>query len=135
MAALLSELLVLVYRMSPPLFTPESAKSISVIWRIQVRFEERPEEHYTLASLAAEYHRSPSGLSHLFRRVTGYAVMEYLTMCRLSLARRLLAESELSVTDIVYRTGFSDSSNFSRLFKREMNMSPVAYRRKMREEK
>jgi len=84
--------------------------------------------------LAEEYHISPSYLSHLFKRVTGYTIMEYLTMCRLSMARKLLCETELSITEIVYATGFSDCSNFSRLFKREIGCSPMEYKRMEQEQ-
>lgn len=128
-AALLSELLILIYRQSPLLFADENNKSASVIWKIQCRFEKEYAEPFTIASLAEEYHMSPYYLSHLFKRVTGYAPMAYLTKCRLSEARRLLAETDFSVTDVVYATGFSDSSNFSRLFKREVGLSPTEYKK------
>ncbi len=128
--SLLLELLITIYRLNPNLFSNENDKSISVIWKIQCRLEQNCNEHFTLASLAEEYHMSTCYLSHLFKKVTGYPLMQYLTMCRLSLARQLLSESNLSITDIVYNTGFSDSSNFARLFKREMNLTPKEFRRK-----
>lgn len=127
--SLLLELLVTIYRLKPDLFSSENGKSISVIWKIQCRLEQNCNEHFTLASLAKEYHMSTCYLSHLFKKVTGYPLMQYLTMCRLSLARQLLSETNQSITEIVYNTGFSDSSNFARLFKREMNMTPKEYRR------
>lgn len=129
-ASLISEMLVLIYRYAPSLFASENNKSISVIWKIQCRLEQDCQEEFTLEELAKEYHISTSYLSHLFKKVTGYSVMQYLTMCRLSLARQLLEETELSVTEILFRTGFSDSSNFARLFKREMQISPMEYRKK-----
>jgi len=128
-AALLSELLIMIFRKNPALFSSETSKTISVIWQIQCQLEQRYAEKFTLAELAEEYHISPSYLSHLFKRVTGYTIMEYLTMCRLSMARKLLCETELSITEIVYATGFSDCSNFSRLFKREIGCSPMEYKR------
>lgn len=134
-AALLVELLVLIYRQRPALFTKESNKSISVIWSIQCRFEREYAEKITLSSLAAEHHMSVSYLSHLFKRVTGYSIMEYLTMCRLSVAKKLLSETNMSVTEVVFATGFSDSSNFSRVFKREVGCSPMEYKRLEKEQK
>ena len=129
-AALLSELLVLIYRLEPRMFSHENDKSISVIWQIQCRLEQSCNEHLTLSSIANEYHMSPCYLSHLFKKVTGYPLMQYLSMCRLSLARQLLTETDMSITEIVFAIGYSDSSNFSRLFKREVNMTPMEYRRK-----
>ncbi len=130
--ALLLELLISIYRLNPSLFSNENDKSISVIWKVQIRLEQNCNEHFTLSSLADEYHMSPCYLSHLFKKVTGYPLMQYLTMCRLSLARQLLSDTNMSITEIVYNTGFSDSSNFARLFKREINLTPMEYRRKFR---
>ncbi len=127
---LLTELLIKIYRAAPNLFAQENNKSISMIWQIQCMLEKNCKEHFTLAGLAEQYHLSPCYLAHLFKKVTGYSVMQYLTMCRLSLARQLLSESDMSITEIVYNSGFSDSSNFSRLFKREMSISPIEYRKK-----
>ncbi len=128
-ASLLSELLILIYRNAPSLFIQENDKSTLIVWKIQIRFEKNCSEQYSLESLANEYHLSPYYLSHLFKKVTGYPIMQYLIKCRLSLARKLLTDTNMSITDIVYNTGFSDSSNFSRLFKREMNVTPLQYRR------
>ena len=133
-AALLTDLLVQIYRQKPTLFTAESNKSISTIWSIQCRFEREYAEKINLSSLAEEYHMSVSYLSHLFKRITGYSVMEYLTMCRLSVAKKLLSETNMSVTDVVFATGFSDSSNFSRVFKREIGCSPMEYKRLEKEQ-
>ena len=129
-ASLLCELLIMIYRKSPNLFTQNNNKSISVIWQIQERLEKNCDEHFSLEDFASEYHMSVYYLSHLFKNVTGYSIMKYLTLCRLSLSRHYLTDTNMSITEIVYNTGFSDSSNFSRLFKREMNMTPLEYRRK-----
>ncbi|MBR2339638.1 MAG: helix-turn-helix transcriptional regulator [Clostridia bacterium] len=133
-AAAISELLVLVYRHAPQLFSNENEKSISIIWKIRSRIEGNCREQISLSQLAEEYHMSVCYLSHLFKKITGYSVIQYLNMCRLSLARQLLADTELSITEIVYAAGFSDTSNFSRLFKRETGLSPIKYRRKEKNE-
>jgi len=128
--SLLTELLILIYRNAPSMFSQENSKCISVIWKIQLRLEQNCQEHFSLESLAEEYHLSKCYLAHLFKKVTGYSIMQYLAMCRLSLARQLLSETNMSITEIVFNTGFSDSSNFSRLFKRELKISPNDYRKK-----
>ncbi len=130
-SSLLCDLLIAIYRLTPSLFSSENDKSISIIWKIQCRLEQNCNEHFSLSSLAEEYHMSACYLSHLFKKVTGYPLMQYLTICRLSLARQLLSETNMSITEIVYNTGFSDSSNFSRLFKREMKVTPNEYRKKV----
>jgi len=51
---------------------------------------------------------------------------------REKLARRLLASSHESLDQIVYLTGFSELSAFSRAFKRWTGESPTAYRQRKR---
>jgi AraC-like DNA-binding protein len=127
--AILGGLLVVFGRPFLALFATDNDKTVSIIWKIQRQLEQNYAERITLASLAAEHHISPSYLSHLFKRITGYTIIQYLTMCRLSVARKLLSETDLSITEVVYATGFSDCSNFSRLFKREIGCSPVDYKK------
>ena len=44
-------------------------------------------------------------------------------------AARLLADRDLSVTEIAYEVGFGDLSNFVRTFGRAAGMSPSKFRR------
>ncbi len=127
-ASLLGALLILIYRRAPALFSRENEKSISVIWQIQCEMEAHYEMDFSLDELAARYHISRYYLSHQFKKITGVPLMQYLTMCRLSAARTLLVETDRSVTDILHAVGFSDGSNFSRLFKSKIGQTPQEYR-------
>lgn len=71
---------------------------------------------------------SPSRLQALFREVTGYPPLEYLRRLRVEAARRLLADSRLSVKEIAARTGFGDTSHFSKVFRRIDGLSPAHFR-------
>ncbi len=71
---------------------------------------------------------SPSRLQALFREVTGYPPLDYLRRLRVEEARRLLADSRLSVKEIAARTGFRDTSQFSRVFRRVDGLSPAHFR-------
>jgi hypothetical protein len=56
-------------------------------------------------------------------RITGQA-----TRAHIALARRLLMDSDLSAGQIALRSGFGHSENFFAVFKREVGMTPIAYR-------
>jgi len=71
---------------------------------------------------------SPSRLQALFREVTGYPPLDYLRRMRVEAARRLLADRRLSVKEIAARTGFRDTSHFSKVFRRIDGLSPAHYR-------
>ncbi|MEG1687785.1 MAG: AraC family transcriptional regulator [Angelakisella sp.] len=65
----------------------------------------------------------------LFIKETGLAPTEYIIKCRLDAAKRQLATSNISIIRITQACGFSSSSQFSMLFKRDTNMTPKQYRR------
>ena len=89
--------------------------------------------HYA-ESLGREHIASVVGITdnHLtacFHEELGLAPMTYVTRYRLREARTLLETSSESVTEIALRVGFSDSAYFSRVFQREVGVTPRAYRR------
>ncbi len=68
-------------------------------------------------------------LTHCFRQELGATPVEYLNRYRVLQARRLLVETNKSITNIALETGFSSSSYFSRVFRKEVGQSPEEYRR------
>ena len=58
---------------------------------------------------------------------------EYLISCRVEAAKKLLRTTNLSITEIALQTGFSNSAYFSKIFKRTCHMTPVSYRKQLRE--
>ena len=129
MALALRRLLITLYRHAPQMFVGEEGDSTAMIRRLQRRMETSYSDPTTLAALAAECHISPSHLSHLFKRVTGYAPMAYLMACRLSAAKSELCHSRRSIRDVAARCGFTDESNFCRTFKQSTGITPTAFRR------
>jgi AraC-like DNA-binding protein len=68
----------------------------------------------------------------LFARVLGVTPHQYLVRARLRHAARLLVDDAQSITDIAYRVGFGDLSNFVRTFHRAAGISPRGFRRRAR---
>ena len=132
MDAILRGLLITVCRLMPSLSLPTQSEQSRFIYRIQKRFENEYGEHFTVGSLAEEYHMSASYLSHLFKDVTGSSVMEYLTACRMQAAKNYLVTTDLSVGEIVSACGFTDDSNFGRSFRRRTGMTASEFRKRYR---
>lgn len=65
----------------------------------------------------------------LFHRVSQKSPNEYLNDIRLENCRRLLEESDFSLSDIAQKCGYSDQSYFCRNFFRRFNVSPHVYRK------
>ena len=79
--------------------------------------------------MAEQLHLDRSQLFRVVKRETGLSPQQYLTRYRLRESLRLLRETELPITEVVYSVGFEDLSHFSRCFKREYGVSPRQYRR------
>lgn len=121
--------LVQLYRYRPELFLPANNEIAETVYHIQNELEKNFQDHFSLAELAAKYHLSISRLSHLFKSVTGYAPIEYLTACRLSAAKNYLGTTDLPIKDIIELCGFGDQSNFSRLFREKTGKTPTEFRK------
>lgn len=83
----------------------------------------------TIRQLSSEVAVSPYYLIRLFRRVYKQTPHQYLMQVRVSRAKELLRNSDLSITDICAEVGFESLGSFSALFRRMAGISPSAYRR------
>lgn len=128
---LVSRLLMLLYRLLPDTAHLEQHHA-QMVFDIQRAFETDCSAPYTLETLARQYTVSPSSLSHQFKKLTGASVMGYLLSCRMANAKQLLCATDDSIAQIVEKCGFSDSSNFSRTFKKLWGCSPSDFRKKYR---
>ena len=95
---------------------------------IQQHFAE-PIALETLASLATF---SPSYFSRLFKTCTGIGVTEYIQQVRVHRACELLRETSRSVPEISEEIGYGDANYFGKVFKRQIGVTPAAYRKKHR---
>ena len=72
---------------------------------------------------------SVSTLCHLFKQYTGESVHSYILNLRLHYAKELLKTSNLSITAISAKSGFSDYSYFSAYFRKVIGISPSEFRK------
>lgn len=88
------------------------------------------QEEITIEDIAYEIGLTRSYMSHLFKEITGYTIMNYLMSYRLSQARRLLVqEPKQSIKHIANSCGFMSEAHFSRFFKQKIGMTPSHYRK------
>lgn len=86
------------------------------------------ESELPLEELAAAAYLSPFHFARLFKKVTGAPPHAYLAALRIEHARTLLAATDLSVTDIATRVGYSSSSHFTKAFRQSTGLTPRAFR-------
>lgn len=86
-------------------------------------------QNISIDDICEHFGCSRSHISHQFCKATGKTVREYLTHLRLEDAKLLLTNSELSITEIAFSVGYSDSNYFSNIFNKKIGMSPREYRK------
>jgi len=64
----------------------------------------------------------------MFRRFTGQSYYQYLTLKRITFAKELLANPSITITDVAFRSGFSNGTTFTRAFRKITNSTPSEFR-------
>lgn len=68
-------------------------------------------------------------LSHVFKNYMGIPPMQYITTRRISYAKKLLQETDLTATAVGEECGYKDHVLFFKAFKKLEGITPIAYRR------
>ncbi len=82
----------------------------------------------TLHTLAESQSLSDGYLSTIFKKETGKTVSEYIREKRISHAAHLLATTQLQIQTVALHCGILDVQYFSKIFKKQMGLSPKDYR-------
>jgi AraC-like DNA-binding protein len=89
----------------------------------------RPARSWTLNDLAKHVGVSRAVLAERFACLVGCPPMQYLTLWRMQIATRLLAEQVMKVAAVAHEVGYESEAAFSRAFKKVMGVSPAEWRR------
>jgi len=108
-----------------PVSTINQERLLTMMLFIQENYSDK----ISLEEIAASAMISPREALRCFQNSIHQTPFEYLISYRIDMAKKLLKSSELSVTEIAIRTGFSNSAYFSKIFKRTCHMTPLAYRK------
>lgn len=89
-------------------------------------------EKITLAEISREASVSAREANRLFQKVIRQTPFEYLMLYRLEQVQKFLEKSDLSITEISYRCGFTDSTYMGKQFRKKFGETPGEYRRKVK---
>ncbi|AUO08846.1 chemotaxis protein CheY [Paenibacillus jamilae] len=90
------------------------------------------EEHYADSELSAEQVScgvfvDPSYLRRVFRKESGFSIVDHITHIRMKKAKELLLKGNRKLSEIAESVGYSDPNYFSKCFKKRFGMTPTEY--------
>ncbi|MEQ8659744.1 MAG: helix-turn-helix domain-containing protein [Gammaproteobacteria bacterium] len=109
-----------------------SASPDEVVIEAQTWIDDHLAQPSTVTELAARLNVGVRTFERRFRAATGQSPRAWWQGRRLRLAKELLEQTNLSVGDIAWRVGYADAGYFTRLFRREMLLTPSDYRQTVR---
>ena len=83
----------------------------------------------TVTSMASQLHLSPKYLSDLLKQETGKTALELIHLYMISEAKNMLIAGNWNISEIAFQLGFENPPYFSRLFKKEVGMSPKEFKK------
>ena len=106
-------------------------QSSSSVERAKAYIAEKFNKDISLDDVSKEVDISPYYFSKLFKEETGENFIEYLTAVRINKAKQLIAGSDMSMKEICTEVGYSDPNYFSRIFKKNVGVTPTEYKDKV----
>lgn len=110
-----------------PLITSDFAHS-DRMKKVYQFIEQNYQEKIKVKEVARLVNMTETTLSRLIKRRTGKSFIDFLNDYRIGFATRWLTETNQSVSEIAFRCGFFNISNFNRIFKKIKGCTPGEYR-------
>lgn len=93
------------------------------------QIESNLSDKVTVEEAARQVNLNPYYFCKLFKRLTGRTFIEYIHICRVKEARRLLTGTNESVTEIALLVGFDNPNYFTKLYKKHLGITPSMERK------
>lgn len=104
---------------------PETTDAVNTIKQY---LESHYSEVITRKQVEELVHLNPDHMNREFKKHTGYTLMEYVQYYRILMAKKMLRETTLSISEISIRTGYDSPAYFSKVFKKQTECTPMEYR-------
>ena len=106
-----------------------SSSKYKTIYAVADYISENFDRQLSLDNLAGQFFISKYYLSRTFKEITGYGINEYINIHRIQRAKRLLEETDMSISEISIALGYESMTYFEKIFKTYMTLSPLKYRK------
>lgn len=127
------------HQLLPPLFLEiliqlSDAKSLTDsdyshrVQAIKTYLDNQIQEAFQSEELSRHFGLSYKQINRLFKQETGTTVYHYVLQQKMKSAKMMLSQTEMNVSEIAYKLGYSDPQYFSNLFKKKTGTPPSHYR-------
>ncbi|SHM13918.1 Two component regulator propeller [Flavobacterium flevense] len=113
--------------LQPKEVTVTSTDEIFLQQAIEIVEKHMMNTDFSVEMLVKEMRHSRSNLYLKFKEITGLSSSEFIRNIRLKRAVQLFEQSDLSVKEIMYMTGFNTASYFAKCFKKQFGVIPSEY--------
>jgi AraC-like DNA-binding protein len=107
----------------------ENKPYFSELEKLKDKIDKNLDQPNNFQELAKEHNISYSAFRKYWKNYFGKSPQNYLNDKKIQEARRLLVETNLSISEIAYQLNFEDRLYFSKRFKRQTNQSATSYRK------
>ncbi|OSY87589.1 hypothetical protein WH52_10880 [Tenacibaculum holothuriorum] len=88
-------------------------------------------EKIKISAIADEFNMSPNYVSVFIKKHAGISIQNYVMQTKMKMAERLLKQTSLNFSQISQKLDFTDSSHFTKTFKKYKGLTPKAFRMKI----
>lgn len=106
----------------------QAAKERDVEMAVKKYIREHMMDNITVTSIAQSLSFNPQYLMRAFKSKTDLSIVEYITLERMDMAKKILTETSLPIKEVAHMVGYSDYAYFTRVFRKETGESPSQYR-------
>jgi len=111
--------------------TKKEEQASGIIAKAKAYINENYHRDISLEEVSRSVDISSYYFSKLFKEETGENFIEYLTSVRIEKAKALLHNKDISIKSICIETGYSDPNYFSRIFKKQVGITPTEFRERI----
>ncbi|WAC11787.1 GlxA family transcriptional regulator [Dyadobacter pollutisoli] len=111
-------------------FMPSQNHGDGLVNMAQQKIEKEYQEGSTIEMLIQDIPASRRNVVRRFKQAIGVTPIEYLQRTRIEAAKKLLAQTDQSVLEVMLNSGYNDLKSFRQLFKKSTGVTPKEYRYK-----
>ncbi|MWB95570.1 helix-turn-helix domain-containing protein [Flavobacterium sp. GA093] len=113
-------------------FRPNHLHNDTLVAMLQQKIESQYSTIEKLEEITRDIPTSARNMTRRFKQVTGIPPIEYLQNIRVESSKKYLEQTQLSISEIIEKTGYNDPKAFRKVFYKMVGMKPIEYREKFR---